>query len=497
MGIVFRQSVKTTIVILIGSILGGVLIILSTYMVPDKQQLGFTRNLTNQAAVLSQFLLFGLQGTLAVFIHRYAEDDRRRQSLITICMVLPFLFIGLASVIYILFKEPIVTAMFQPQDIPYIKRYFLWLPLFVLFFSYQVLLEQYLTSQMKLAVATFMREVVLRVLNIVLIVLFGYGVIPFDWLVAGMVLIYMMPSLLMFYFAQKTKGFGFTFNFQYFTKGEYKEIVHFAWYHTLLSISVSLMGFIDSLMIASIDKNGLSSVAVYSVAVFVISVMLIPFKAMVPAAFPDLAKAFKDNDMVKAKDVYMRSSINILITSVAMALLICCNLSNLVHILPDGFEAVQLLVLIMLIGRMADMATGMNDQLVTVSKYYKFNFYMSIVLVGLIVVFNLVLIPLYGFYGAAWGTSVALALYNAGKYVYVYMKLKIQPFTMNSFWVFVCGIIALLPGYFMPFILNNYVDAIARSGVIMVAYFLMLLWLKPSKDLDTYLSSIRKNKRLF
>lgn len=496
MGIVFRQSVKTTIIILIGAVLGGTLIILSTYLIPNKQQLGFTRNLTNQAAVLSQLLLFGLQGTLAVFIHRYDDDDKRRHSLITICLVLPLLFIALGTACYVTFKDSIM-GFFQPQDIPFMMRYFMWLPLFVLFFAYQVLLEQYLTSQMKLAVATFMREIVLRLLNIVFILLFGFGVIGFDCLVAGTVLIYSMPSLIMFYLAKRTAGFGFSFNFNLFTKAEYKEIIHFSWYHTLHSISISLMGFVDSLMIASIDKEGLSSVAVYSVAIFVISVMLIPFKAMVPAAFPDLAKAFKDNDMVRAADVFKRSSINILVTSAAMALLIMCNINNITALLPDGFGAVAPLVLILMLGRMVDMATGMNDQLITVSKYYKFNFYMSIVLVMLTILFNFLLIPKFGFYGAAWGTTIALALYNVGKYLFAFIKLKLQPFTNKSLLVLACGIVAFIPGFFIPFLLNPVFDTVLRSSVIVVVYTVMLVWLKPSKDLESYLLSIRQNKRLF
>lgn len=504
MGVVFRQSVKTTIIIFTGALLGALLIFLSTYMIPDRQELGFTRNLTNQAVVLSQLLLFGVQGTLAVFIYRYDDDARKRHMLIAICLIVPFVFMAVATAAYLLFNQQIIH-LFQPQDIPFMKRYFLWLPLFTLFVMYMVVLESYLVSQTKLAIATFMREVVLRLLGIALIILFGYNYISFDVLVAGTALIYVFPVFLLLAIAWRTKGFGVKFDPGAFTKAEYKEILHFSWFHNLSSVSVTLMGFIDSLMLASMDKKGLSSVAVYTIAVFIMSVLGIPAKAMVPAAYPNLAKAIKDDDMDRARDVFIRSSINILLMSVLMAILVICNLNNVISVLPKGYEPVAVLVLIMLIGKMADMATGMNDQIITVSRHYKMNFYMSVLLVVLMVVFNMLLIPRYGYYGAAWATTVAVTLYNGGKFVFVYAKMKIQPFTRSSFSVFLCGAVAFTAGYLFPYFFNparhvyvhTFLDAAMRSTVIVIVYVLMLLWLKPSPDLVDYIGQVKKNKRLF
>ena len=83
MGVVFRQSVKTSLVIFAGAILGALLTWLSTKYIPDKQQLGYLQNLTKQAVSLTNFLLLGLTSTLAVYIHRYAGDESKRKVLIT------------------------------------------------------------------------------------------------------------------------------------------------------------------------------------------------------------------------------------------------------------------------------------------------------------------------------------------------------------------------------------------------------------------------------
>src|ERR1700748_1215894 len=101
MGIVFRQSVKTTIVLLGGAFLGGLMIWLSTKFVP-KQELGFINSFARWALMLSTFVPLGLTSTLAVYIHRYAADDKKRQMLITICLFLPLVVIAAISVTYLL-----------------------------------------------------------------------------------------------------------------------------------------------------------------------------------------------------------------------------------------------------------------------------------------------------------------------------------------------------------------------------------------------------------
>ena len=495
MGIVFRQSVKSSIAISAGALLGVLFTYLSTRYIP-MQELGFRNNLTNQAVVGGQILLLGLHNMLSVYIHRYTDDDKRKPALVTISMVLPFIIIGVTSIIYILLKDTVIN-WFQPQDIPFIRRYFLWLPVYIMLFSYQVILETYLISQLKVAKATFIREVLLRALNIGLIFLFAYEFIDFDTLIYGTVLLYVVPIGLLLLLAFQTDAFRFSLNWSVFSKDEKKDIVHFTWYHSLLSLSITLMGMLDALMVAVLSPNGLKSVPIYSVAVVIISFLLIPYRAMLNSTFPVLAQAFTDNNMAKVKDIFMRSSMNIFIASGAMLLIVCCNLHNAVAILPMGYEAVSLVVIILAAGRMVDMATGMNDQVLSISKHYQYNFYISLLLVVMMVGLNWWLIPRYDVYGAAWGTTIARVIYNIIKLFVVKRKLGIQPFSGKMVLVVIALAAGLAVGYLLPVFKNPFVDTIYRSAAIVIVYAILLLVFKPSEDLNSYLASVRKNKRLF
>jgi hypothetical protein len=63
----------------------------------------------------------------------------------------------------------------------------------------------------------------------------------------------------------------------------------------------------------------------------------------------------------------------------------------------------------------------------------------------------------------------------------------------------------LVPGYFLPRFFEDghhifkhaAYDATLRSALIVAVYAAMLLWLKPSPDLQEYMATIKKNKRLF
>jgi O-antigen/teichoic acid export membrane protein len=503
MGIVFRQSAKNAIVVASGALLGALVIWLSTKYT-TKQQLGFTRNLTNYAVALSQLLLLGLNSTLVVYIHRYANDEKKRKLLITLSLVLPIIFAAVFTVVYYFLKSWILTH-FQPEDAPFMQRYFMWLPVYTALFIYMILLEQYLGSQMKVAVSAFMREVVLRVANIALILLFGLGYIEFSVLVIGSILIYLLPILIFLLLCIRIDGFGFSFRLRQFNTAEYKEMAHFSWYHFLLSISFLMMNYLDALALPLYDHKGFSSVAVYVVAVYIISFLLLPSKAMVPASFTVLAKAFSENDREKAKDIFIRASINILIPSIGIAVLLCCNLQNAVAVIQNGYAEIVPVFLILFIGNIFNIATGMNDQVLSIANYYKFNFYLSIALIGLLYLMIRILVPRYGIYGAAWSTTTVMLIFNFLKFLFVWKKLDMQPFSKNTVLVLIAGVPALAAGYFLPHFfetgrhiyVHTFFDVALRSSLIVIVYLVMLLWLKPSKDMEEYVASIRKNKRLF
>lgn len=495
MGIVFRQSVKGTIINFSGALLGMIMTYLSTQWL-SQQELGVTRNLLTQAVVGSQFVLLGIHTTLFIFITKYPPGDERRPLLITLSLLTPVVTVLFFTIFYFLFKDQIIH-LYQPKDIVFVKRYFLWLPLYALLWGYLTLLEHYLSSQMKVAISVFMREVVLRILNIGLLCMFALQIIDFHWFVITGVLIHLIPIILLWRLARKTEAFDLSLKWRAFSRSEYKTIIDFALFHLLLNASMSLLGYIDSLMLPALDKNGMQTLAIYFVALLAISIFLIPYRALVAPVTPILNKAYEDKDWVKVNDLFKRSGINILIVSVAMGLLIALNMPNIALLFGEEYAPITNIVWILLIGRFIDMATGMNNEMLSISKYYRYGFYLTFILLVLVIVFDYLLIPVYGVYGAAWGVTIALVFFNIAKLVIVKRKLNLSPFTNKSFSVLIAGVVTAAVVFNIPLVFNPFVDTIVRSFVIILLYGGLLLLIQPSEDLKNYLSSVRKSKRLF
>jgi len=503
MGIVFRQSAKNAIVTATGAVLGAVIMALSVKFIA-RQQYGFIGNFTNYAVTISQLMLFGINYTMVVYIHRYNHDEGKRRALLTWSFLLPGVLAIIGALAYLSLRGWILNH-FQPADQPLMDRYFIWLPVFTVMFIYLMLFESYLGTQMKVAVAAFMREVVLRVVNIALILLFAFGYVSFDVLVIGTVLIYVVPVGILAILAIRTENFGFTLRLSDLSRAEYNDLLKFTWYHFLLTASVNLIASLDAMLLPLYDHKGFEVVAVFRVAVFLISFLQIPTKAMTTASFTVLAKAFAENDHVKAVDLFVRSSINIFIATVAVALVLCCNLPGLVAVVGKGYADVAPVFLILFSGQLVNIATGMNDQVLSITNYYKFNFYLSLILMGALFLLIRFLVPQFGIYGAAWSTTITIVVFNSAKTWFVWKKLNMLPFSGRTLRVVAAALPALAAGLLLPHFfsqvrhiyVNAALDAGLRSLVIVVIYVLMLLWLKPSPDLEEYLATIRRNKRLF
>ena len=495
MGIVFRQSVKATITTVSGAVLGA----LFNYWQPKyfaTVQVGLNRYLVSWAGLIQYFVLLGMHNTIVTFLPRYADSDVRRRVLLCAGFIVPFGVCAVLAAPYFLLKDTFLKQ-FRPEDILYISRYYSVLPLMVLIWSVMTMADAYLITRMKVAVSSLLRDVVLRLANIAFIFLFAAGLINFDVFIGGTVLAYLLPTGAMLWIAAGTEGFGWSLKFRSFSRSEWKEIIHFSQYHLLAGMALNLVGYIDTLLLPGLDKNGLKSLAPYAIAVFIASMLSLPFKAMSGAAFPSLNEAFIAGNMARLNDLFRRSGINILIVGACMMLLIVCNLNILVTFLPAAYRVVVPLTFILILGRVADVSTGMNGELISISSHYKFFFYLSLSLLIALFLLCRLLIPLYGVYGAAWSATMTLVSFNIAKTIFLWQKFRLHPFSMASLHVLAAAAIAGCLGWFLPVTGARIPDLILKSAVVVLAYGLMLLWLRPSDDLHHYLLTVRKNKRLF
>jgi len=130
-------------------------------------------------------------------------------------------------------------------------------------------------------------------------------------------------------------------------------------------------------------------------------------------------------------------------------------------------------------GELVNISTGMCGGIIACSKYYKFDFYTRIFLVLLTIISNLLFIPLWGLTGAAFATSLSLALYNITKVIFVKIKLGFFPYTGENIRLFFS---ALLFFSFL-FFLQNYIQLENVVVIIIFSIFCFALYLVINKYL--------------
>ncbi|MDI9319531.1 MAG: oligosaccharide flippase family protein [Phycisphaerales bacterium] len=495
MGIVFRQSIKSSIIILLGAILGLVFTIWQT-KVMIKIEIGVSKNIIYQTVVLQNFFLLGGPSILLTFIHRYSKNEAKRWVLFSFLLLLPLICTLLFSIPYFFFRQ-YVLSKYQPIDRTYYDDFYIWIPIFTLIWSYMTLFEFYLIGIMKSALATFMKEVVLKFANLGILACFAFQIINFKEFFISSVLIYLLPLGLLFYFTHQDKKIKLSFDWKIFSKLETKGIVYFAWYHMLIGVSLNLVAYIDQLMLAPLSHEGSSVLAVYSIAIFLVSFVSIPYRAMLNATIPKLNEAFIEKNNSHLAHLFNRANLNILVATAFVGTLIVSNIHNVVAILPKGYESLKPLFLILFLGRLIDVSTGLNQELISITPHYKFTFWAALVYIVIALVGNRIFIPIYGIYGAAWVAAFSLAIYNIVKAIYLKQKFGLYPFQKRGLWVFPIIALAYSVSCLIPQLSNPIIDGLIRTPIVAIVMILLLFWLKPSEDLKEYWLTVKNKKRLF
>lgn len=477
--------------------MGALVAVLSARFFP-KEELGFRENLIKISLWVSYFGLFGYNYTLLIYAQKYPPGHPKRSSFLSIVAFFPILFTTIISIAYWIFF-PYVAHLYQNgNDASMMLHYKSLFPLLTFFSIIIFWLESYLQSLNKTALQNFAREILARIIYITLIILFSFNVISFSQFIWLYVITYLIPLSYLLFFAMRNKGFEFSYVKGAFSLSEIKELFRFSGYHMLTVTTTVLILILDAFIIGPIA--GLEALAIYSLATLAIAMLRNPTRVIGVAATPTFAQSYNDGDMTKLSTLYTRSSINMQVIAVAMLALVYINAHNMqavIDLIQTGYQEVKLLVMILLIGQFSDMITGLNYELIGVSKYYRFNFWIAIALLIFIVVLNYFFITHFGLAGAAIANSTGMVLFNIAKAVFLWKKMHMQPFNKNSGIVLTTGLAIAVIAYLIPYLGNVWLDIAVRSFVFISALWFVLYKLNVAEDLTNITNNILHKRRLY
>jgi len=333
---------------------------------------------------------------------------------------------------------------------------------------------------MKSVFGNFIKEVFARIC--VSLLLFA---VYFDWIdseqfIYAVVIVYMLRMMIMKFYAF----------YLYFPKIEWKglpknikEILSFSLYIIMAGSAGTILLEIDKFMIPQMKH--IAEVAYYSVGVYIASVIGIPSRAMQQIINPITAHELNKNNMTEVKNLYQKSSLNLLIVGGLLFLLINTNIEDLYKIINKEEYLVGIyVVLVISISELIKLSIGTNGAILTNSKYYKMLFYYAIGMSFTVVILNRILIDFMGIQGAALATLIVVALFSFLKIIYVNKKMNMQPFTPKTMMLLLIIAFLFMVFYFIDFPFNSYLNILIKSSLITVIFIFLVVKLKLSVDMN-------------
>lgn len=301
------------------------------------------------------------------------------------------------------------------------------------------LLDNYAKNLYDTVTGTFLAQFLQRLLQLVAILFIIFQIVDFQqfmylWVLA--VSFYVVPML---WKASKLEGFSLKPNFSVMTPKFSKEFGFYSFLTILTGFSSMVILYIDKIMLAGITT--FTDTGIYNTASFFGSVMGMSLLAVNKAAQPLIADSFAKKDLANISTIYRKSCTTSLIVGCWIFLGIFLNLDNLFLFLKPEYSAGKMVVIIICLGKLFDLATGLNGTILTLSKYYIYDTYIMVSLIIITVSLNYFLIPIYGMNGAAFALAIATIYYNLVRYLLVWWKLGMQPFSFDLIKIIVFSII--------------------------------------------------------
>jgi O-antigen/teichoic acid export membrane protein len=478
LGIVINQSIKNTVITYFGFGIGAInaLFLYTNFL--GKTHYGIVAFLLSASNIMMPLMAFGVQNTLIRFFSKY-KTESEREKFMSFMLIMPLLLIVPISVITFFFYDQI--AFFILKTNPEIKP-FLWLiPIIGIFMGYFEIYYAWVKVHMKSVVGNFISEVLVRVVIMILLFLVHWNWLSKDGFIYGLFGAYFLQFLIMKIYAISIKMPVLKFEIP----ENVKEIFGYSFFIILSgSVAVLLMDF-DKVMIPLYIK--IENNALYSVAIFIATVIAVPSRAMLQIIYPITARLMNENKHDELNDLYKKSAINLQVFGGLVMLGILLNIKELYKLIPDDYSGGIVVVFVIGLTKFYDVILGNNNAIILNTKYYRSVIFFGLLLVFMMVVLNMILIPPYGIIGSAWATLISVMVYNTIKLLFVVKKMNLYPFTINTLKSFGIIIAIFVAFYFWEFPFHPILNIVLKSILITIVYVFVNYKLKISAEINQFL----------
>ena len=418
------------------------------------------------AILLVPFAQLGIGNGITRFFPRVVGSKFPFFTFSLVIGVVGFLAVALG---FFLFREQVISVF--AKNSPEVNN-FLLVALLITFFSVlNTILDAFSRSYLKVAIPSFFRDVLVRLLVTFLILGYYFGFYAFYSLMWGLGGIYFLTLLAMIGYMSKIRIFQLSANWEQISTPFKKEFLQYSLVTLLGTAGALLIMKIDSLMVSSMI--GLNANAIYTIGFSIAIVIDMPRRAISQVIMPIISEKFAHNQLWEINVLYKKIAIHQFLICLLIFLLIWVNIDSLYHYVPNReiYQAGKWVVFLIGLGKLSDVIFSVNGEIIVFSRFYLFNITATLIMCVAVIVLNLWLIPIYGIEGAALASLFSMFLYNLIKYIYVKIRLGFDPFTWGVGKILLVGIGSwAITHYAIPSQTIVWLDILIRSGVMVLLY---------------------------
>ena len=268
----------------------------------------------------------------------------------------------------------------------------------------------------------------------------------------------------------------------------------------LVLIFSNIHNFIDGILLSAF--MGVGTFGIYGIPLVLGQMIQVPYRAVSLISLPIIREAWVENDIEKINRLNKSIGINLFLIGTFLFTLLIINADNIFKLLPPQFEIAKPVLYIIGIGRLLDMAFGLNSEILNTSKYYRYFIYLTVFLVLLTIVLNILLIPPYGMNGAAYAVSISLTVYNILKSWILYYKFNMHCFSKHYITLMLMTLIIIVIVFFVPYFefisnhmfINTLLNIGFKSFIASILFLVPLYLLNISSDFNDFMKLILNGK---
>lgn len=247
----------------------------------------------------------------------------------------------------------------------------------------------------------------------------------------------------------------------------------------LSGLTYAILLYIDRFMIAYF-MDDMAYVGIYSVASTIALQMIVAMMAVNSIFSPMITSAYTLEKIDRMKVLLQRSTWWVTLLSVPICVIIALNAKLLMGVFGDEFTAGANVLIILAAGQFYNMITGPVGVVLQMTGRQKIDLFISLVLLFINVILNILLIPIYGFEGAAIATLTSMVAVHSFRLYVVWYLYGFLSITIRQVIVGIIGYVFLVIGL----LINDIPAIITMLGSISVSITILYIVYRYALDED-------------